>query len=260
MEIRIIVFSAVSILFFSLSLVFNWKPKAMRGRRICNVVMSGLGLMIGIISLEYVGDKLVNISSSIIKMENSIVSVQEYNGTAYLANSSVNINEAILISSGGNNVSSGPNRYAFANIKNLTSKTDWMKSVNANPGDEITIRLEYINYNQSSVEDVYCDIKLPKELELIPDSLILYNIDHPNGIRIERDSTELINLGDYVQYGKSLLFFNISMKEDITGIATTIYRTEIIIHESGNNTSEDFVDLNVYYPYEKDTWRQEHMG
>jgi len=135
-----------------------------------------------------------------------------------------------------------------------------MKSVNANPDEEISIRLEYINYNETTVKDVYCDIILPDQLELVPGTLVIYTWKHPNGLKLSDDRLQYINIGDYVPYEKALLTFNVKIREETIGTATTILRTRIIVQESSRSSSEDFVDLNVYIPSNTDTWREERMG
>lgn len=72
-------------------------------------------------------------------------------------------------------------------LADSTDKT-WKDSVDAMIGDKVEFQIEYKNTSDLKQERVIIDDDLPSNLRYIPGTTVLYNVLHPKGAKIERDS------------------------------------------------------------------------
>ena len=92
----------------------------------------------------------------------------------------------------------------------LKGTQTWTKEVHANVGDEIEIRIEFKNFLSDMVNDVMIKDILPKNLEYILQSTLLYNANHQKGVQVVEDTitTSGINIGAYLSKGNAEVRFS----------------------------------------------------
>ncbi len=84
-------------------------------------------------------------------------------------------------------------------IKGSSDKT-WKESVKAKVGDQVEYQITYTNTSKSTQTGVVIRDVLPANVEYVKGSTILYNVSHPQGIKIDQDNLvgeNGITIGDY---------------------------------------------------------------
>ena len=85
----------------------------------------------------------------------------------------------------------------------------WNESVEAKIGDEVEFQIEYVNLTSAQVDNVMIRDVLPKNLEYVKDSTVLYNSNYQNGTKVVENTltTSGINIGSYGVNGNAYVRF-----------------------------------------------------
>ncbi len=85
----------------------------------------------------------------------------------------------------------------------------WGEVVNANIGDEVQYRIDYQNLLDDNVKDVMIYDLLPKNVEYVAGSTVLYSYNHQDGLHLKNDTitTTGINIGNYAPRGQAYVTF-----------------------------------------------------
>ncbi len=85
----------------------------------------------------------------------------------------------------------------------------WNESVEAKIGDEVEFQIEYVNLTSAQVDNVMIRDILPKNLEYVKDSTVLYNSNYQNGTKVVENTltTTGINIGSYGVNGNAYVRF-----------------------------------------------------
>lgn len=94
-------------------------------------------------------------------------------------------------------------------IKGDTDKT-WKKQVDAKIGDEVELKIQYVNTSDHDQIRVGIRDILPANLEYVPGSTILLNANHPNGAKVNSDEVidAGIAIGDYAPGANGVVYLN----------------------------------------------------
>lgn len=81
----------------------------------------------------------------------------------------------------------------------LAGETEWHDSITARVGDLVEFQAEYRNISKTTQKNVTFRTVLPKNMQYVPNTTILYNSNHPGGVKIVENTvaTNGINIGDY---------------------------------------------------------------
>lgn len=100
-------------------------------------------------------------------------------------------------------------------IKGSDDKT-WKESVEANVGDEVEFQIEYVNLSSEMVDAVFITDILPKNLQYVAHSTMLYNSNYQQGISVvdETLTTTGINIGAYNPNGNAYVRFTAKVVDE----------------------------------------------
>ena len=91
----------------------------------------------------------------------------------------------------------------------IKGQKGWNESVEAKIGDEVEFQIEYVNLTSAQVDNVMIRDVLPKNLEYVKDSTVLYNSNYQSGTKVVENTltTTGINIGSYGVNGNAYVRF-----------------------------------------------------
>ena len=91
----------------------------------------------------------------------------------------------------------------------IKGQKGWNESVEAKIGDEVEFQIEYVNLTSAQVDNVMIRDILPKNLEYVKDSTVLYNSNYQSGTKVVENTltTTGINIGSYGVNGNAYVRF-----------------------------------------------------
>ena len=91
----------------------------------------------------------------------------------------------------------------------IKGQKGWNESVEAKIGDEVEFQIEYVNLTSAQVDNVMIRDVLPKNLEYVKDSAVLYNSNYQSGTKVVENTltTTGINIGSYGVNGNAYVRF-----------------------------------------------------
>ncbi len=97
----------------------------------------------------------------------------------------------------------------LAKTVRIKGQKGWNESVKAKIGEEVEFQIEYVNLTSAQVDNVMIRDILPKNLEYVKDSTILYNSNYQNGTKVVENTltTTGINIGSYGVNGNAYVRF-----------------------------------------------------
>lgn len=96
-------------------------------------------------------------------------------------------------------------------------KTDLVKTMNVNPGDTVTWRLDYLNNGTDVARDVTIRDSLPAGLTLVPGSITWIDANHQSGETIPDTALGAggANAGNYAPQGNGVIRFRTKVNDDV---------------------------------------------
>ena len=97
----------------------------------------------------------------------------------------------------------------LAKTVRIKGQKGWNESVKAKIGEEVEFQIEYVNLTSAQVDNVMIRDILPKNLEYVKDSTVLYNSNYQNGTKVVENTltTTGINIGSYGVNGNAYVRF-----------------------------------------------------
>lgn len=90
----------------------------------------------------------------------------------------------------------------------LAGTTEWTTSVDAKIGDIVEIQIKYENISEITQENVMIRDVLPPNLDYIPGTTKLYNVEYDGGILSEGINTTGVNIGNYTSGSNAYVRFS----------------------------------------------------
>ena len=130
----------------------------------------------------------------------------------------------------------------------------WYATDVANEGDKLRFKVTYTNLSEDRQTDVLIFIKWSEFLEYIPDSTILYNSNHKEGIHLESNGLQDdmgINIGNYAAKGSAIVTFEAVVKDGLPSGGTNVLRNYAQVYvndlhpELGKDSVQGYCDVMV---------------
>ncbi|MCL1839991.1 hypothetical protein FWF89_03300 [Candidatus Saccharibacteria bacterium] len=124
---------------------------------------------------------------------------------------------------------------------------EWVESVNANVGDIVNYQIHYRNLGTVNSTNVMVKDILPKNMDYIAGTTVLYNTNNPNGLKISDNITTVgVNIGGYNPNGDAYVRFSAKVVDrDLACGANSLTNWGQIGINGGNNTKQDSAVVNV---------------
>lgn len=130
--------------------------------------------------------------------------------------------------------------------------TEWKTSIEANVGDELEFRIQYVNTSDKTQNNVMIRDVLPKNLTYVPGSTVLINADYTLSINQDDLVTKGINIGHYLSGANALVDFkavvtNNSLVGGLNNLANWAQGGV------GQKVIQDYTTVKVQLPVEEPT-------
>ncbi|MBR0431388.1 DUF11 domain-containing protein [Candidatus Saccharibacteria bacterium] len=123
--------------------------------------------------------------------------------------------------------------------------TEWKESVDAKVGDTVEYRIHYKNTTSAATKDVMVKDVLPKNMEYVKGTTMLYNATNPKGIaRDDTITTTGVNIGGYAVKGDGYVVFSAKVvdKTLVCGTNKLVNWGQVGV---GKETRQDSADVLV---------------
>lgn len=128
----------------------------------------------------------------------------------------------------------------------LVGTKDWSSNVDAKVGDKVEIQIAYTNKSNETQRNVMIRDVMPKNLQYVAGSTVLYNTNHPKGMTINQDDiiTNGINIGNYSAGGNAFVRFTATVVDN-----SLQYGGNVIVNWAqggvGNKTIQDYATVSL---------------
>ena len=124
---------------------------------------------------------------------------------------------------------------------------DWQETVTANVGDIVNYQIHYRNLGNVSTTNVMVKDILPKNMDYIAGTTMLYNATNPTGIaRDDTITTTGVNIGGYAVNGDGYVRFSARVVDrDLRCGLNALTNWGQVGVNGGNNTKQDSALVNV---------------
>lgn len=174
-------------------------------------------------------EKQINTNESSIKIEN--IEIETVNSPLIIAGGNtgeinqININNYSLPNDSDehteNDSKQETNRGVefFTEIKVRVADCDdktWRSTIDAKAGDIVEFQMQYRNISNESHRQVVVRDVLPRSLEYVEGSTVLYNANYPDGIKAVQDTitTEGVNIGNYAASANAFIRFRAEVVDE----------------------------------------------
>ena len=143
-------------------------------------------------------------------------------------------------------IAEAPN-FTVQKLASPTGQKKWAENIDAKVGDTVDFRIEYKNISTTQQDNVLIQDVLPKGLEYVKGSAMIFNTAHPAGTKTDDGITERgLNTGSYAAGGNVFLRFSakVASNLDVCG-ANVLVNTASAMIESGKKTDTATVTVNV---------------
>lgn len=131
--------------------------------------------------------------------------------------------------------------FTFAKDVRLSGTKDWQDKMTANKGATVEYELSYTNTGNTQQNDVVLKDKLPAGLTYIPGSSKLYNVNYPDGKKMDDGiSAGGINIGNYTPGSNA--YFTFAARVD--GVPCAVL-TNTAAAETDNGNAQDTATVSV---------------
>lgn len=101
-------------------------------------------------------------------------------------------------------------------VRRAGSNGNWSSDIDLEVGDKVEIQIAYTNKSNGSQRNVMIRDVMPKNLQYVAGSTVLYNTNHPQGMTIDQDDiiTNGINIGNYSANGNAFVRFTATVVDN----------------------------------------------
>lgn len=135
-------------------------------------------------------------------------------------------------------------------VKKISDK-NWSNTVEVNVGSQIEFQIEYRNTSEYNQDNVTIFNVLPKNVKYVEGTSKKYDINHPNGEKINPDelfSEQGINVGNYEPGANVFIRFTVEIFNVglVDGIRTLINETRYRVGTEEGGISKNYSNINIY--------------
>lgn len=128
----------------------------------------------------------------------------------------------------------------------LAGTTEWSNEIDAKIGDEVEFQIQYKNLTNGDQMNVMMKDILPKNMEYVPNSTILFNADHKKGFKMSDDgiTSTGVNIGNYGPNSNAYVRFTAKVVDNTLQCGGNILGNWAQVGV-GKKTIQDYALVNV---------------